>query len=214
MSVIQNNIDLVNATLTVKVSKEDYSEKYDKALKIARKKINVPGFRVGMAPMGMVKKMYGPTILVDEINKIVSEELYNYINENKLNILGEPLPNENSKVDAFNEGDDFEFVFDIALAPEFKVEWNGYLYASLEEAYQAASFMGSDEELVEKVKEAISKAKDILFNTDLVEFTEDDIDTIVCEAESSAENPCEYCDEDCDDDYCSEEREYLYDELY
>ena len=128
MSVIQNNIDLVNATLTVKVSKEDYSEKYDKALKIARKKINVPGFRVGMAPMGMVKKMYGPTILVDEINKIVSEELYNYINENKLNILGEPLPNENSKVDAFNEGDDFEFVFDIALAPEFKVEWNGNLY--------------------------------------------------------------------------------------
>lgn len=127
MSVIQNNIDLVNATLTVKVSKEDYSEKYDKALKIARKKINVPGFRVGMAPMGMVKKMYGPTILVDEINKIVSEELYNYINENKLNILGEPLPNENSKVDAFNEGDDFEFVFDIALAPEFKVEWNGNL---------------------------------------------------------------------------------------
>ena len=124
MSVIKNNIDLVNATLTVKVSKEDYSEKYDKALKIARKKINVPGFRVGMAPMGMVKKMYGPTILVDEINKIVSEELYNYINENKLNILGEPLPNEGSKVESFNEGDDFEFVFDIALAPEFKVEWN------------------------------------------------------------------------------------------
>ena len=124
MSVIKNNIDLVNATLTVKVSKEDYSEKYDKALKIARKKINVPGFRVGMAPMGMVKKMYGPTILVDEINKIVSEELYNYINENKLNILGEPLPNEGSTVESFNEGDDFEFVFDIALAPEFKVEWN------------------------------------------------------------------------------------------
>ena len=56
MSVIQNNIDLVNATLTVKVSNQDYAEKYDKALKIARKKINVPGFRVGMAPMGMVKK--------------------------------------------------------------------------------------------------------------------------------------------------------------
>lgn len=124
MSVIQNNIDLVNATLTVKVSNQDYAEKYEKALKTARKKINVPGFRVGMAPMGMVKKMYGQTILVDEINKIVSEELYNYINENKVNILGEPLPNENSKVEAFNEGDDFEFVFDIALAPELKVEWN------------------------------------------------------------------------------------------
>lgn len=62
--------------------------------------------------------------------------------------------------------------------------------------------------------EAIAKAKDILFNTDIIEFTENDIDSIVCEAESSAENPCEYCDEDCDDDYCSEEREYLYDELY
>ena len=87
MSVIQNNIDLVNATLTVKVSNQDYAEKYEKALKIARKKINVPGFRVGMAPMGMVKKMYGQTILVDEINKIVSEELYNYINENKVNMV-------------------------------------------------------------------------------------------------------------------------------
>ena len=78
MSVIQNNIDLVNATLTVKVSNQDYAEKYDKALKIARKKINVPGFRVGMAPMGMVKKMYGPTILVDEINKIVQNNSIEY----------------------------------------------------------------------------------------------------------------------------------------
>lgn len=124
MSVIQNNIDLVNATLTVKVSNQDYAEKYDKALKNSRKKVNMPGFRPGMAPIGLVKKMYGQSILVDEINKIVSEELYNYINENKLNILGEPLPNENSKVESFNEGDDFEFIFDIALAPELKVEWN------------------------------------------------------------------------------------------
>ena len=62
--------------------------------------------------------------------------------------------------------------------------------------------------------EAIAKAKDILFNTDVIEFTENDIASIICEAESSAENPCEKCDEDCDDDYCSEEREYLYDELY
>lgn len=62
--------------------------------------------------------------------------------------------------------------------------------------------------------EAIAKAKDILFNTDVIEFTDKDIDSIICEAESSAENPCENCDEDCDDDYCSEEREYLYDELY
>lgn len=62
--------------------------------------------------------------------------------------------------------------------------------------------------------EAIAKAKDILFNTDVIEFTENDIASIICEAESSEENPCDNCDEDCDDDYCSEEREYLYDELY
>ena len=62
--------------------------------------------------------------------------------------------------------------------------------------------------------EAIAKTKDILFNTDVIEFTENDIASIICEAESSAENPCEKCDEDCDDDYCSEEREYLYYELY
>lgn len=62
--------------------------------------------------------------------------------------------------------------------------------------------------------EAISKAKDILINTDLVEFTEDDIASIICEAEHSTENSCKNCDKDCDDDYCSKEREYLYDELY
>ena len=63
-------------------------------------------------------------------------------------------------------------------------------------------------------EDAIEKAKDILLNTDLVEFTENDIDTIVCEAERSSEKSCADCDEDCDDNYCSEEREYLYDELY
>ena len=74
----------------------------------------------------------------------------------------------------------------------------------------------TSKELAMKIAQYASdkKAKDILFNTDVIEFAENDIDSIVCEAESSVENPCEKCDEDCDDDYCSEEREYLYDELY
>ena len=78
--------------------------------------------------------------------------------------------------------------------------------------------LGNRYEIIKKIGDGgmafVYKAKDILFNTDVIEFTENDIESIVCEAESSAENPCENCDEDCDDDYCSEEREYLYDELY
>jgi trigger factor len=108
--------------LQISVAKADYQEKVDSALKTFRRKANVPGFRPGTVPMGMVKKMYGKSILAEEINKIVGENLYNYIQENKLNVLGEPLPNEEKQqpVDFSAEGD-YDFYFDIALAPEIKL---------------------------------------------------------------------------------------------
>ena len=117
------SVDSVNAILKIEVKKADYQVKVDEAVKTFRKKANVPGFRPGTVPVGMVKKMYGKSILADEVNKLVGEGIYNYIQENKLNILGEPLPNQEKQqpVD-FAKEEDYEFFFDIALAPEIKLD--------------------------------------------------------------------------------------------
>lgn len=123
MNVSLQNIDKVSAQLTVKLEKADYQERVDKALKHLRQKAQMPGFRPGMVPMGLVKKMYGKSVLAEEVNKLLSETVYKYIQDNKVNILGEPLPNEEKQpaID-FDTMEEFEFLFDIALAPEFKVE--------------------------------------------------------------------------------------------
>lgn len=116
-------VDSVNAILKVEINNADYQEKVSDAIKTFRKKANVPGFRPGTVPVGMVKKMYGKSILAEEVNKLVGEGIYNYIQENKLDVLGEPLPNEEKQqpIDFSKEGD-YEFFFDIALAPEVKLE--------------------------------------------------------------------------------------------
>lgn len=123
MNVSLQNIDKVSALLTVKLEKADYQEKVDKALKSFRQKAQMPGFRKGMIPMSLVKKMYGKSVLAEEVNKLLSETVYKYIQDNKVNMLGEPLPNEDKQpaID-FDTQEEFEFLFDIALAPEFKVE--------------------------------------------------------------------------------------------
>ncbi|MCE1155621.1 MAG: trigger factor [Bacteroidales bacterium] len=125
MNIVRKDHDSVNATLTISIEKADYSEKVEKTLRDYRKKANIPGFRPGMVPMGLLKKMYGKSILADEINKMLSDELYKYIRENNINILGEPLPNEEEQKEIdFNTQEDFEFSFDLGLAPEFEVELN------------------------------------------------------------------------------------------
>ena len=125
MNIVRKDHDSVNATLTISIEKADYSEKVEKTLRDYRKKANIPGFRPGMVPMGLLKKMYGKSILADEINKMLSDELYKYIRENNINILGEPLPNEEEQKEIdFNPQEDFEFSFDLGLAPEFEVELN------------------------------------------------------------------------------------------
>ena len=123
MNVSLQNIDKVSAQLTVKLEKADYQEKVDKSLKSFRQKAQMPGFRKGMVPMSLVKKMYGKSVIADEVNKLLSEKVYEYIKENNVNILGEPMPNEEKQPDIdFDTMEEFEFVFDIALAPEFKAE--------------------------------------------------------------------------------------------
>ncbi|WP_288286819.1 trigger factor [uncultured Prevotella sp.] len=109
--------------MTISIEQADYQEAVDKKLKEYRKKAQVPGFRPGMVPMGLIKKQYGTAVKVDEVNRILGEKLYEYVRENKIQMLGEPLPNEEKQQPQDLAGDGpFEFVFDIAVAPEFKAE--------------------------------------------------------------------------------------------
>ncbi len=123
MNVSLQNIDKVSALLTIKLEKADYQEQVEKSLKNIRQKAQVPGFRQGMVPMSLVKKMYAKSVMVEEVNKLLSERVYGYIKENNLSILGEPLPNvdKQPQID-FDTMEEFDFLFDIALAPEFKAE--------------------------------------------------------------------------------------------
>lgn len=123
MNVSLKNIDATKGIMKLEIVKADYADKLDKSLRNLRQKANIPGFRKGMVPMGMIKRMYGKNALLEEVNQLVSENLYNYIQEKNINILGEPLPNETEqqKID-FDTQEDFEFCFDIAFAPEIKIE--------------------------------------------------------------------------------------------
>ncbi len=123
MNIVRKDLDQSNAMVTLSIEKVDYAEKVDKTLRDYRKKANIPGFRPGMVPVGLVKKMYGKAVLAEEINKLVSDGLYGYIRDNNINILGEPLPNqtEQKQID-FESQEVFEFVFDLGIAPEFDVE--------------------------------------------------------------------------------------------
>jgi trigger factor len=115
--------DKINGLLTMTVEAADYQEQVEKTLKNYRRKAQVPGFRPGMVPMGMIKKQYGTAVKVDEVNKLMGEKLYEYIRENKIQMLGEPLPNQEKQVPQdFEKDAELTFVFDIAVAPEFKVE--------------------------------------------------------------------------------------------
>jgi trigger factor len=122
MNIVRNDADAVNATLTVQISKDDYAAKVEQTLKDYKRKANVPGFRPGMVPVGLLKKMYGKAILAEEVNKVMSDSLNNYLKENNVNLLGELLPNETEQqpVD-FDTQTDFEFIFDMAVAPEFEI---------------------------------------------------------------------------------------------
>ena len=115
--------DKINGVMTMVIEPADYQEKVEKTLKDYRKKAQVPGFRPGQVPMGMVKRQYGTAVKVEEVNRLISEKLYGYIQENKIQMLGEPLPNqEKQKPQDFEKEGDLEFVFDIAVAPEMKAE--------------------------------------------------------------------------------------------
>ncbi|MCB0401025.1 MAG: trigger factor [Flavobacteriales bacterium] len=123
MNITKEKVDDLNAIIKVKLDQADYQENVDKVLKDYRRKANVPGFRKGHVPMSIIKKQVGPSIVVDEINKVLSESLHQYIQDEKLDILGNPLPklDEQDKID-WNNQTDFEFNYEVGLAPQFDLK--------------------------------------------------------------------------------------------
>lgn len=122
MNITREQINDLNGVIRVNIEKSDYESKVEKALKEYRKKANMPGFRPGMVPLGLIKKMYGKAALAEEVNTILTQELSKYLVDEKLNILGEPLPNDDKQKEIDWDNDtDFEFIFDIGFAPESKV---------------------------------------------------------------------------------------------
>lgn len=125
MKISFENPDKVNGLLTLTVEEADYKENVEKTLKNYRKKANVPGFRPGMVPMGMIKRQFGTTAKVDEINKLLGEQIYKYVKDNNIQMLGEPLPSDKQEPVDMEKEAPYTFMFDIAVAPEFKAELTG-----------------------------------------------------------------------------------------
>lgn len=120
MNITRNNVDALNAVVTVEVAKNDYAERVEKVLADYRKNAAIPGFRKGAVPMSLIQKQYGKAVLLDEVNKLLQDNLNNYLVEEKLDILGNPLP---KITEDFNwDNDDYKFEFELGLAPEFSVD--------------------------------------------------------------------------------------------
>lgn len=125
MKISFENPDKVNGLITLTVEEADYKENVEKTLKNYRKRANLPGFRPGMVPMGMIKRQFGTTAKVDEINKLLGEEIYKYVKDNNIQMLGEPLPSDKQEPVDLEKEAPYTFMFDIAVAPEMNAELNG-----------------------------------------------------------------------------------------
>jgi len=123
MNITRKDIDALNAVVTVNIEKDDYSAKVEKILSDYRKTANIPGFRKGHIPMGMIKKQYGKAVLIDEVNKLLQEALSKYINDEKLDVLGNPLPKPQDDLNW--DADNFVFEFELGMAPQFDVKLKG-----------------------------------------------------------------------------------------
>ena len=126
MKVTFENPDKVNGLMTITVEEADFKENVEKTLKNYRKKANIPGFRPGQVPMGMIRRQVGTSVKVDEINKLVGQEIYKYVQENKIQMLGDPLPSDKQQPVDVEKDAPYTFVFDIAVAPEFEIKLNGH----------------------------------------------------------------------------------------
>lgn len=177
MNITRNNVDALNAVITIDLAKQDFAENIEKVLKDYRKNANIPGFRKGQVPAALVKKQYGQAIMLDEVNKLLQESLSNYLNEEKLDILGNPIP---VAKDIDWDADTLSFDFELGLAPEFTVDLNA--------AKTAAKYkIVADEQMVNEQVEYIQKQYGKLISKDKVEEG-DDIRVKVSNQEEGIEN--------------------------
>jgi trigger factor len=176
MNISKKDINALNAELSITLTPADYETKVDNAIKKVQKQAAMPGFRPGKVPVGLIKKQHGKSILVDEINKILNEALYNYINDNKIEILGNPMPKEDNKID-FENQTEWTFNYELGLTPNFDVKLDNtqsFVYNTVK----------IDDELVEKyLKDVkrnygkpsnpdVAEGKDVLY-IDIVELDAD-----------------------------------------
>lgn len=163
MNVVRENVDDLNAILKITIAPEDYQKNVEGTLQKYRKSANMPGFRPGHTPMGLIKKQYGGQVLAEELNRLVNDSLYQFINDNKLDILGNPLPKEDAEVKGdFNNPSEFEFQYEIGLAPEFDIKLSGknkYDYVKLK----------VDDELINKQMEDLRRRYGKLGSAEVVE---------------------------------------------
>ncbi len=144
MNISKEQLDELNAVVTVDIAKADYNDKVENILKDYRKNANIPGFRKGHVPMGLVKKQYGKAVLVDEVNKLLQDALNKYLTEEKLDVLGNPLPKEKESFDW--DAEDYSFEFELGLAPKFEVKLNG------KKAITHYSIVATDEMIENQIK--------------------------------------------------------------
>ena len=122
MNITRESIDKLNAVVKIEITKDDYFNNVEKILTDYRKTANIPGFRKGQVPMGLVKKQHGKNVLADEVNKILQSSLGKYLTDEKLDVLGSPLPKTGADIDW--NAEDFSFEFEIGLSPEFDIKLN------------------------------------------------------------------------------------------
>lgn len=178
MNITQEKINNLSSVVTVKIQPDDYRERVEKAIKTQAKKAKLPGFRPGMVPASHIKRMYGKSILVDEINNLLSDSLTSYINDNKIEVLGQPLPKvDNSKEFNWDYNDEFEFNYELGLAPEFEIALSD---ADKLTAYQIKADAETLESRIKNLRKSYGKmtnpevsAEDDVLYAELVQLSSD-----------------------------------------
>lgn len=174
MNITKEQIDDLNAVVKVAITKEDYQDKVDTILKDYKKQANIPGFRKGQVPMGLIKKQYGKAVLVDEVNKLLQDNLNKYLTEEKLDVLGNPLPKQQDNFDW--DQDELAFEFELGLAPDFEV--------SLKTKKAITQYkIVADDKMVNEQVERIQKQYGKLVSKDEVSKNDEVSGTFVNEAE-------------------------------
>ena len=166
MNVTLEKKDAINGTIAVNISTEDYLPSYEKKLKDYSKKANIPGFRAGHAPKSMIEKMVGNSMLLEEINSLASKGLFDYIQENKLNVLGQPILTEDTKIDELNKTANYTFKFDIGITPDIE------LNISSADSYSKYSVNITEKMLDEEVERMVKRFGEL---TDVDTIEENDM---------------------------------------